>query len=349
MKKAYKVTFAAMLAAGLVGSACADEKDLWRNSAIHVNGTWTKATENGLSFGDILVTPAQDSEFGTRRAVFATPDGHFDWGIGYTYHFACTKTRFFFHYDHFNDGHNANSATQLSALGLPSSLSDNLVSGSGVVHNKSDEWTFGIDRRLAFGPCYVIDTAFFLEWDKVRRNFGERAVQDISPSPTVPTIARSTRDTYNRFRGFGPGIGIKGRGIPFACPNVGVFASFASTMLYGKNYFTSALYSSVTVEDIVSETLVYRLDPEESRSIVNKFDITFGVDYKRTFQLNCDQVQVGLALGMRYVNYINIFKNGNTFFNPLSPSSSFALNTGHAEDWGRVGPFLQLRIGGGDS
>lgn len=335
MKTALKITFGTMLAVSLINTAYANEQDIWQQSAIHVNGTWTRATENGLSFGDFF-SPSANSDFGTRRAAFVHPNTDFDWGIGYTYHVPCTHTRLFFHYDNFNDGHHTNAAPDLINITFPQGYS------VGTVHDRLDEFTFGIDRRIAFGACYVVDTAFFLEWDKLHRSFYEN---------TFTNSEGATRDTYNRFKGFGPGVGIKGRGTPFRCPNVGVFATFSSTLLYGKNRFHSLLN--------VNEELSYELDPEETRSLVNKFDISFGVDYKGVFQLDCDQIQLGVSLGLRYLNYINVFKNGNTFYNPHAPerlanglgeiSNTGILNTGFPEDWGRFGPFLQFRIGGADA
>lgn len=345
MKKAHKVAFAAMLAVGLIASsASANESDLWYNSAIHVNGTWTKATENGLNFGDVVAGNTIDG-FRTRRAVFVTPETRFDYGIGYTYHFLCSRTRLFFHYDHFSDAHHRDDARHLASLGIPFLEQTANVAGFGIVHNKSDEFTIGLDRRLAFGRCYTIDTAVFLEWDRVRRSFYEEAA---FTDEETEDLFRRTRDTYNRFKGFGPGVGVKGRGIPFCCPYFGLFASFSSAILYGKNNFESIVHAQPVSQGL--NGLIYHLDPDDTHSLVNKFDITFGVDYKRKFQMSCDAIQLSLALGMRYVNYINIFKNGNTYFNPLSPADpSYAANTGHAEDWGRIGPFLQFRIGGADA
>lgn len=331
MKTALKLTCGTILAVSMITPAFAETTFL-SNSAVHVNGTWTQATQNGLSFGDLFDFGGNfKAIFGYRRATFVNPNINFDWGLGFSYHFQDTQTRVFFHYDRFNDGHRrAVAHNNLLNLGITGG------DGVGVVHDRLNEFSLGLDRRLAFGPCYAIHAAFFLEWDRLYRNFFERIVSDeIRDENTI-----LERNTHNKFEGFGPGIGIKGRGAPFFCwPNVGVFATFTGSMLYGRNHFHS--------ESFADDFPFIDLHPNSTRSIVNKVDITFGVDYKGIFKFDCDRVQLSLALGMRYLNYINVFKNGNTFFNlPYPRDLSYAANTGLPEDWGRFGPFLQFRIGG---
>ncbi|MFI4937614.1 MAG: Lpg1974 family pore-forming outer membrane protein [Candidatus Berkiellales bacterium] len=329
MKKALKVTFGTMLAASMASPTFANEYDVLQHLAVHVNGTYTKASENGLSYGDILQAPTQvGGGDGFRRQLFLHPDYEFDWGAGASYHIPRTFVRVFFHYDHFNDGNNTGGSTDTRDLGLGAPPPTSTAMAS--VHHTSNEFTLGIDRRINLGRRYHIDTAAFLEWDRIRRDMHEQ---------NVNTAVFAFRDTENKMRGWGPGVGIKGHGLPFQCNNFGIFASAMATLLYSTNTF------SQTEEG--NNLLRYSYDPEDTHSIITKFDINFGVDYESVFRIDAGKMQAGIALGMRFVNYVNAFKNGNTFFNPeFTPGGTWAANTGHPEDWGRWGPFLQFRIGG---
>jgi len=262
------------------------------------------------------------------------PQAQWDWGVGLTYHVPGTLTRAFFHYDHFNDGSNTESSGGLSGLGL--NVNNPGTFATSTVKDRSQEYTLGLDRRIEVGPRFYLDTGAFIEWDKVHRN--NRQVHS-------ETGAISTLDVNNKITGFGPGVGVKGHATPFSNYNgFGIFASALTTLLYAKNSYDWTLVEAGGIS---------ALDPEGTHSIVNKVDISLGLDYNCPLRMaSRSKMQLGVTLGARYVNYINAFKNGNAMTSPQAVASTdrFQLDaSAGAEDWGRVGPFLQVRIGGGHS
>lgn len=357
-------TLAVLFLAGQMTTALAYDYSVLQNSAIHANGGWSKTSNNGLSFGNVQQQPAIVGfpNFGVQKAVFAAPSDHFDGGLGYSYHFACTKARLFFHYDYFNDSDRGNSAQRLINLGIPPLPPPFTVAldqpvGFGIVHNRSNDFILGLDRRLDFGPAYHINTALFIEWGKVSRHFLETIAQiRENEEEQIRGTLKATRDTDNSFRGWGAGMGVKGHAKPFSCslPDFGIFGSFMGSLLWGRNEYSSTAFLEVNNPLLATNGLIYSLIPEDTHSAVTKLDISLGIDYSHAFLVNTDYVQVGIAFGIRYINYINIFKNGNTFFNPIAPNAvppvfNYALNTGSAEDWSRFGPFFQIRVGGQES
>ena len=325
MKKALTVTLGTVLAANMAAAIAHDSTSFLDRTAVHVNGTYTRAMQNGLAYANVLQQPAPAGALspneGMRRHLFVDQNNRWDWGAGLTHRFAHSPTRLFFHYDHFNDG------TQTGGAGSVTVLGSEVVSASASVQDRSQEFMLGLDRQVHLGQQFSLDMAAFLGWDKVK--------QDFRITTTGPAILV---DTHNEMNGFGPGVGIKGRATPFAqCREIGFFMTAMTSLLYAKNQYTQARYDGGVLQ--------YFYDPEDTRSMVGKLDMTFGVDYKSPtkFRLYRDQIGVGFSLGMRYLNYINAFKNGNSEVDPLV---GLTLNGGQPTDWGRIGPFLQVRLGG---
>jgi hypothetical protein len=62
-------------------------------------------------------------------------------------------------------------------------------------------------------------------------------------------------------------------------------------------------------------------------------------------------MSAGVSLGMRYMNMFNAFKNGNVAYNngPAVNAPGLPVYLGGSNDFGRIGPFLQVRLGGADA
>jgi hypothetical protein len=148
-------------------------------------------------------------------------------------------------------------------------------------------------------------------------------------------------------KGFGPGFGAAARGTPFSyCPEFGIFGGANTSLLYAQNEYAQT--NSAGVAGVPS----YFYNPEDSHSVVAKLDAEFGVDYRRVINSDMARVLFHAALGVRYVNAINAFKSGNTSWNPSAlngAAQNFAQWTGASHDFGRVGPFLRVTIGGADA
>ncbi|MCS5712474.1 Lpg1974 family pore-forming outer membrane protein [Candidatus Berkiella aquae] len=334
MNKALKVTFGAVIAAGMISAAEANLDPTLSRTALLVTGTYTKTTGNGLSYGDVLLAPSSVGGDGFTRHVFVDPDWEFDFGLGLTHRFCGTKTRLFVYWDHFRADDDA-STSGVRNLGL---VPGAITSGSIEVEQKSDELRIGLSRALNFGHHFSLDLGGFFEWDKVERNTNEFQSQAGNPN--------RFRSTENEMQGFGPGVAVMARAFPsHDYRHLSVFMGAMTSLLYVNNEFSQAQFNG--------DALFYQYQPDDSKSVVGKLDISFGVDYCSRIQTDWDGLLVGVTLGMRYMNIFNAFKNGNTYYNnPIQggvAQAGFAANTGHAEDWGRIGPFLQFRIGGAES
>lgn len=338
MKKSLGITLGTVLAAALSSTVFADENEFLARSAIWVTGTWTEASNNGTSYGDMQQSPPINiangvaAIDGVHRHVFVDQDMEFDYALGYSYHIPCSATRFFVSYDHYRDGDDSTNSPFMRNLGVtPNS------SAYGHVSNHAQEFRIGLSHTTKFNNQFHFDLSGFFAWDEVKRDIDERI--------TNSNQALFYRNTFESVKGWGPGVGGRARTIPFICyPNFGFFVGANTTLIWAENDYEASLRDNANG----IETLIYGYDPESTESVVGKIDISFGLNYSRQLRdFSCSMIDI--ALGLRYMNMFNVFKNGNAYQNPVFPGSNandFAANLGYPNDFGRVGPFLTFAIGG---
>jgi|GEM_PF-2867505 len=331
MKKALQVTFGAVIALSVSGAVQAYDAAIGR-TALLLTGTYSKTTNDGLSYGDILLAPpASLGGDGSRRHVFVDPDWEFDFGLGLTHRFACTNTRLFVYYDHFRADDNA-ATSGVRNLGLEPDGAL-ITNGSMDVETSSDELRIGLSRGLNFGHHFSLDVGGFFEWDKIERNSEEFVSSGAE---------RRYRSTENEIQGFGPGVAVMARAYPSNdYRSFSVFMGAMTTLLYVNNEFDQSMQQG---------GLVYQYTPADTKSMLGKLDISFGVDYCSRIHTDRAGMSVGMSLGMRYLNVFNAFKNGNVAYNnAIAPLDGTPAYTGGSNDFGRIGPFLQVRLGGTDA
>lgn len=338
MKKALQITFGAVMALSIVGAVEAHDATIGR-TALLLTGTYSKTSNDGLSYGDIFLAPAGAAIAGDgfRRTTMIDPDWEFDFGLGLTHRFACSNTRLFVYYDHYRNDDNA-ATPGVRNLGL---VPGAITNGSMDVETSSDELRVGLSRGLNFGHHFSLDLGGFFEWDKIERNSEERNAQTGSPN--------RFRSTENEIQGFGPGVAVMARAFPSNdYRSFSLFMGAMTTLLYVNNEFSQSFYNG--------EQLVSQYQPDDSKSVVGKLDISFGIDYCSRIQTDHTGMSVGLSLGMRYLNIFNAFKNGNSMYNTPIQAGAIPVQlvgtpayTGGSNDFGRIGPFLQVRIGGADA
>ncbi len=363
MKKALKVTFGTMLAASMVAPAYATGNDFLNHSAVYVEGTYYRPSNNGLSVGDQLVAPSITAgQFGApildgwRRADFLNPENTYDYALGYSYHIPRSPTRVFLRYEHFDDdtaigGVDAVDFRNIGTEpGYPNYPNVGPVGGTmenAKLHESLSEFKVGLSRELQFTPKFGVELLGFLENDRLSVSLSESMFGTIYTS-TVPQDL--SRDTDGKMTGFGPGIGAVGKIYPFSrCPQWAFFAGGTTTLLYANNEYQQSYYQTqagVSGGGVVNPVF-YVYDPEDSHSLVGKVDISFGVNYHYRFMHDVYGAVFDLTLGLRYMNIINAMKNGDTAYNPFI--ANFAANTGWPQDWGLFGPFLRFRLGGRDA
>lgn len=339
MNKISKIAYGTMLSMALASTAWA-HMDIFERGAVWVTGNYTEPSNNGMSYGAIVQSPGDNiGRNGEKRHVFVNNDLEFDYALGFSYHIADTRTRAFVSYDHFSDANDANNENTLNL----NNIDPNVLGPSaawGHVHNHADEVRVGLSHALDFNSRFHLDLATYFEWDEVKCNLEER-VSGVGDDVLIAAY----RNTYNRFQGWGPGLGARARAIPVSkYSNVGFFMGMNAAMMWGDN-----VYASSFRQDIGNgEVLAYHYDPEVNHSLVGKLDVSFGLDY-RCYRQDLSDAVVNIALGIRYMNMFNVFKNGNAYQNPVYRGSNnvdYAANLGYPNDWGRVGPFLTFAIGG---
>jgi hypothetical protein len=338
MKRALKVTFGAVLAVGTLGTAQANMEQLVNHFGVQVTGTYTQATENAQSFGDQFVAlPLAGGGGRFVSPVFVENDYDFDYGLGLMYGFT-DKTRVYFNYDHFSTSDDS-SASNITNISI-GSTANAPTSGNGSVSYNANEYDLGVGHLWEHSPRFAVDYRAQLQWDRFAQSF----VETIRGTPLAGGRDNAIRTTNNTFRGFGPGVGLMAHAKPITnCPTIGVFAGGIASLMYGRNEFAVVAYNDILPQ--------YQVTPENSHSIVGKLDIKFGVDYSNHFNMDCGKVPYALALGMRYMNAFNAFKNGNTQVAGIDletvavNTQPWAINQGTPADFGRFGPYLQLSVG----
>lgn len=339
MKTAIKVTLGTMLVASLAATAA--QANPWNRMAVTGTVTYTEASNNGASMGDLL-TVANANE-GGRRAFMVEPETQFDYGVGLSYRMGGSNpspdTRLYLDYDHFRDSKDR-QAVGLRNLGLAPTVAGTTDNNADLRH-RAHQFRAGVTQTLHFGPKLDVALNGFVDYTKLERKFNEVARH---------LVTTNTRSTENELRGFGPGFGAMARGTPLnTCPEFGVFGGMNATLLYADQEFNQELFTSVGA---AVPALVYQYNPEDSRSIVAKLDAELGVDYRRVINSDMARVLFHAALGVRYMNAVNAFKNGNTAWNPAELNGvvqNFAQHTGGSNDFGRMGPFLRFTLGGADA
>lgn len=328
------------------------------NVGVYAAGTYTKPSNNGLSIGHYQTHfPAQPlNRFD--RAVFLSPEFNWDYALGLSFRFPCSETRFFAEYDYFNAtdtrtiGGLSKFPVSPAALGQGVRLS---TQSTANVMETSREWRLGLRHWVEFGPRFSVDFSAFFEYDRINISLHQWIDLPVVNRGTEGFIDGNTISYYEqntKFEGWGPGVGFKLIGTPIACcPAFNLFASFASTLFYANNLADvfQVLEVFPTGFGFAQNLLAYSL-PENTHSILAKLDIHFGVDYARNLCLFGDQYSSGITLGVRYMNIFNAFKNANVGgFSIISKGAATAnqfVPVSVPNDWGRVGPYLQFRVGG---
>lgn len=339
MKTAIKLTLGTMLAASVAAPA---QAELWDRIAVTGTATYTEASNNGLSMGDLYTVNPAGVE-GGRRAFFVEPEHVWDYGAAISYRVgngnASHDTRLYIDYDHFREDHERQAAG-LRNIGINSTVI--ATDAFADVRHRAHQLRVGVLQTVHFGSKLDVSLNGFFDYTKLERKMEE--IMRLSNNV-------HTRSTEDELRGYGLGFGGSARGTPLnACPEFGIFGGINGTLLYSDQEYIQAMYTSTGG---AAPALNYQFNPEDSKSIVVKLDAEAGIDYKRVVNSDMARFLVHAAVGVRLMNVVNAHKSGNTSFEPAvlnnAVAGNFAKWTGHPYDFGRVGPFLRLTIGGADA
>jgi Legionella pneumophila major outer membrane protein precursor len=339
MKRALKYTLSALAAAVVAAPAMAG--NTLDNSALYVAGTFTEASGNGLHITDL--NTANDAGGSSWRPVMLDPDHEFDFYVGFSYRLADTNTRFFIEYDHFkgDESREVVGAAALSA-GVPVNIAP--VTTANVEHKERD-FKFGLRHTLDFGPKFETVLGAGLEYSKVQRTF---TTQSLWTGPNS-----RFREMFDETEGWGPFVEAKGRAYPWGneSRNWSFWARGAVALLYSDH--TGRFEMREPGVGIPQLTNNYTFTPEDTKSIITRVEADLGLEWNRVMRADFNDLLLGVKLGVRYHNMMNAFKNGN--LNQVVATSSEGgagltgdLNTS-PNDYGRMGPFLEFKIGGSNA
>ncbi|MBS0287771.1 MAG: hypothetical protein JSR17_10780 [Proteobacteria bacterium] len=350
MKKSLKVTFGTMLAVSMAAPIAAHAlvHDAQHHVAVWGDLTYMRPSNNGLSVGDFAMPPFDQNFDGSRNAYFMEPENEFDYAVGLSFRLPNYKhTRVFFNYDHYQDDVDRQGDVNVRNLGLfPLVGPFQATFGTTELELTNHEFRVGAVHDLHFGDHFCLDLLAFFEYDKLRQELFETISQNNNND-------LRTRQTENIAKGFGPGVGFVTRWYA-RNPHWQIFAGANTTLLAMDNYFKQT-FVVLQGNNVGSG---YDYEPTESDSLVGKLDLEFGLNYHCAFKHEMHGLKWDVSLGMRYMNMFNVLKNGNTAFQPeggsvagIAPNAQigFATYLGSAQDWGKYGPFLRFKVGGGHS
>lgn len=367
MKKVLAFTLGTGLATVATPSLALD--DYLQYMAGYVTATYTKPSNNGLTMGEIQTQFPAPLLYPFSRNLFLEPEFNWDYALGISYHIPNTCTRLFAEYDYFND-RDSRQAYGVSPIVGPFSVTTAGSKPSGTYTQatlttdghantiqNSHEWRFGVRRAVPFGQYFTTQLSAFFEYDKVSQVLNEQVyLNELTQSFLEGNLNQQSvqnvtiyQEFNSQFHGWGPGLGLGFRGVPFAkCCYFGLFGSLSATLFYAKNVY------NYHIDGFSSRDFLY--DPESTRSMVGKYDVNIGMDYLRTYRVNGCPINTGITLGLRYMNIVNAFKMGNTFAETVAlpitsqsnPQANFPI-FGVPTDWGRVGPYLRFIVGGANA
>ncbi len=340
MKKVLKVTFGAVLAVSMAAPmiASAHVHEIWNGIAVWGDATYMRQSNNGLSVGDYTLATTPPATFdGAHNHFFVDPDYEFDWALGVSYRLPHTHTKLFMSYDHFQNDVDRQGDFGIRALGLAPGA---FTFAATELDTNAHEFRVGAVHDLHFGDHFCLDFKAFLEYSRVTQTLNETVQQS--------GVVRF-ESTENLIKGFGPGVGFVSRWYSHN-PTWHIFAGANTTLLKVENEYGQTL--GELVGPLAGSGYDYQ--PHETDSVVGKLDIEFGINWGCKFRHELRGAAWDVALGMKYMNMINVFKNGNTAYQVndgfnAQPLADNAPYLGAAQDWGKYGPFLRVKIGGANS
>lgn len=328
MKTALKVAIGSLLAVGSISNAMADFGGRVSGAATL---TYTEASNNGLSIGDIRIVAGNDDQ---RRAQFLEPEFTADYALELTYRVQNTDTRLFVSYDHFSDDEET-LAEQVSHLGFGAAFSS---ANNARAEHDSQEFRFGARHVLHFGNRFDMQLNGFVDYHKLERDVFE----DVRNGALI-----RQRHIVDEMRGWGPGFGAQGRVQLMANnPCWGLSGGANVSLLYVDNEYVQTFRD----ETGAFENNGYsHVNPQDSKSVVTKVDTHLALDFTRGVKSDMANFLLSVVLGVKYQNINNALKNTNTGWSSAATGvadSDDSLHVANPVDWGRMGPFLQVRLGG---
>lgn len=321
MKKVLSITASTLIVAGSV-SAPAQAEDVFSRLSVRAAGHYDQATNERGAFATRATTATAAGE-----TFFVEPDYEWDYTLGLEYMLPNSdNSSLLFDYDHYNASDNKRVTGPAAGAGtLTSVLTNGLVPPlqvDGDLNLKDHTFRLGARRVLDFGDRFDVQLGGYGEYSKVERH---HTITEVNGANAISFRANQEAN------GWGPSFDMYGRWYPMGRHSCySVLAGVEAAFLYGDSV------NNVRMTDENGD-LVIGEENDSNRADLNhvftRLGGTVALAYARPVN---DSWKFGLRAGARWINYANAFKNAS------------GLSAGRT-DYGRWGPFLEVRVGGVDS
>ena len=225
-------------------------------------------------------------------------------------------------YDHYSTS-DSKSLTSTTAFTNQYGIAPTSIEGK--LSLKDQTFRLGARRVLPFGDNFDVQLGAYAEHSKVERN--QRITHVVAATARTVNIDQEAS-------GWGPSFDLVGRWYPMgrhSCFSLLAGAEFAALWADSK-------YSARNVDQTgaIAVDAINNNNRSDINTVTTRLGATVAVAYSRPIN---DSFKLGLRAGARWINYHNAFKGDSAILNTSMGRS----------DYGRMGPFIELRLGGVDS
>jgi hypothetical protein len=317
MKKIIGLSLGALVAA-VTFPASAALNDAMSGTSVWVRGHWDEPSNERFIYA---VKPAVAPFVG--ETYFVEPDNDFNFAFGLEYAIPMSEADTHFSavldYDQYSTSQNDVKSGVLYQTVIGSGAPFNAAGANndfrGDVHLRDHTWRLGVRRSKEFGR-FDWQLGAFAEYSKVARTY---SILEANGAAGNQLYTKQESD------GWGPSLDMMGRLYPWGRDTgFSVFGTGETAFLYADQTF-AVIHSTGGVLNATSDA-----NRADLNAVMVRLGATVGVGYARPIS---EDLVVGFKVGGRWLNYHNAFK------------SSSNLTVGR-NDYGRMGPFVELRVGG---
>lgn len=316
MKKLIKFGLGALVATVTFSAGANSFEEAAKRTAVWAKGHWDVPSNERLAYAQRPTTAAFPGE-----TYFVEPDNEFDLAFGIEHALPMSDNGAHFNlvldYDQYSTSQNdvksgATFSTALDALGIAAAAD---VSRAGNIQLRDYTWRLGVQRAKEFGR-FDWRLGAFAEYSKVARTYD---VNERSPAESRQLFVKQESD------GWGPSFDMMGRFYPWGRDTgFSVFGMGETAFLFTDQSFQT----SVTQNGLL--TAGNDANRTDLNAVMTRLAASVGVGYARPIS---EDIMVGFRVGGRWMSYYNAFKHSSD------------LTSGRT-DYDRVGPFVELRVGG---
>lgn len=313
MKKIIGLSLGALVAA-VTFPASAALNDAMSGTSVWVRGHWDEPSNERFVYA---VKPAVAPFVG--ETYFVEPDNDFNFAFGLEYAIPMSEADTHFSavldYDQYSTSQN----DVKSGLPFTSAIPGGLAAAAnadrrGDLHLRDHTWRLGVRRAKEFGR-FDWQLGAFAEYSKVARTYSILEANGVAGNQLY---------TKQESDGFGPSFDMMGRLYPWGRDTgFSVFGTGETAFLYADQSFQGVDTANGVLQNVDSNRA-------DINAVMVRLGATVGVGYARPIS---EDLVVGFKVGGRWMNYHNAFKNSSD------------LTVGR-NDYGRMGPFVELRVGG---